>query len=487
MVEKDIKKKTIFGMIWTAAEKFGSMAMSFISNLILARLLLPEDYGVIGMLNIFIAISGAFMYGGFGEAIIQKKDTTHIDYSTAFMWNMVLSIFFYVVLFFASPAIARFYSMPSLCEVMRVYGLVLILVALSVVQNAILRKELRFKILSIRNLIASFCGLVVGIVMAYLGFGAWSLVVSALVNQLMSAVLVWRLSSWRPSLVFDKKSFKELFGFGGMMMLTSLVDKTYANLQGLLIGKWYSADELGYYTQAAKLETVPTSTLSYIVTNASFPVFAKLKDDNGKLLYGFRKNIKAITYLNFPLCMLLLVIAKPLIELLYGAKWDASIPYFQLLCLAGMFNTMCALNGNIVKSMGKGKLYLNINIVQRVVGLLLMIVGISFSVKGLLAAVVLSQLINYLIYSMAVGKLLNYGMWQQFKDVFQSLLMSIFVGVVVFLVGHYLSWNPFLVMVIQILIYIGLFLGVSKIIKSEGYVTYREVIQQYILHQKIVM
>lgn len=470
-------------MIWTAAEKFGSMAMAFISNLILARLLLPEDFGVIGMLHIFIAISGAFMYGGFGDAIIQKKVVTHTDYSTVFVWNMVLSVFFYVILFFAAPAIARFYDMPDLCNVMRVYGLILILVGLSIVQNSILRKELKFKLLSIRNLTASFCGLVVGVVMAFMGFGAWSLVASALVNQLMNVILVWKISSWRPSLLFDKKSFKDLFGFGGMMMLTSLVDKTYANLQGLLIGKWYSADELGYYTQAAKLESVPNSTLSYIVTNVSFPVFAKLKDDKEKLLYGLRKNIKAITYLNFPLCMLLLVIAKPLIELLYGAKWDLSVPYFQLLCLSGMLYTMNSLNGCIVKALGKGKLYFIIHIVQRIVGLLLMFAGIRYSVKGLLFAVVLSQYINYVIYSIANNRLLNYGLWQQLKDVFGSLLLTVFVGVAVFFIGRYLPWHHYLVMAVQTVVYVGLYWVVSKLLKLDGYSTYREVFKQLIIRK----
>ena len=470
-------------MIWTAAEKFGSMAMAFISNLILARLLLPEDFGVIGMLHIFIAISGAFMYGGFGDAIIQKKVVTHTDYSTVFVWNMVLSVFFYVILFFAAPAIARFYDMPDLCNVMRVYGLILILVGLSIVQNSILRKELKFKLLSIRNLTASFCGLVVGVVMAFMGFGAWSLVASALVNQLMNVILVWKISSWRPSLLFDKKSFKDLFGFGGMMMLTSLVDRTYANLQGLLIGKWYSADELGYYTQAAKLESVPNSTLSYIVTNVSFPVFAKLKDDKEKLLYGLRKNIKAITYLNFPLCMLLLVIAKPLIELLYGAKWDLSVPYFQLLCLSGMLYTMNSLNGCIVKALGKGKLYFIIHIVQRIVGLLLMFAGIRYSVKGLLFAVVLSQYINYVIYSIANNRLLNYGLWQQLKDVFGSLLLTVFVGVAVFFIGRYLPWHHYLVMAVQTVVYVGLYWVVSKLLKLDGYSTYREVFKQLIIRK----
>ncbi len=483
MDEKNIKEKAVFGMIWTAAEKFGSMVMAFISNLILARLLLPEDFGVIGMLHIFIAISGAFMMGGFGDAIIQKKNTTHTDYSTVFMWNMVLSVFFYVIIFISSPAIARFYDMPSLCAVLRVYGLVLILVGLSVVQNSILRKELKFKLLSIRNLTASFCGLVVGIVMAFMGFGVWSLVMSALVNQLMNAILVWRLSSWRPSIVFNKKSFKELFSFGGMMMLTSLVEKIYVNIQGLLIGKWYSANELGYYTQAKKLEDVPTSTLSYIVTNVSFPVFSKFQDDKNMLLYGLRKNIKAITYLNFPLCILLLVIASPLIELLYGAKWNSSVPYFQLLCLSGLLYTMNSLNGSVVGALGKGKLYFTLNLIQRIVGLLLMFAGVRYSVKGLLIAVVVSAYFSCFLYSLANSRLLGYGLWQQLKDVFGSLLLAIFVGVAVFFIGRYLPWHHYWVMAVQIVLYVGLYWIVSKLLKLDGYSTYREVFKQLIIRK----
>lgn len=483
MAEKDIKKRTIFGMVWSAIDRFGSMAMSFASNLVLARLLMPDDFGVIGMLHIFIAISGAFMIGGFGDAIIQKKDATHTDYSTVFIWNMVLSVFFYVVLFFSAPAIARFYNMPSLCEVLRVYGLVLILVALSVVQNAILRKELRFKALSIRNLSASFVALVVGVVMAYLGFGAWSLVASALVNQMMNVILVWGISSWRPSLVFNKNSFKDLFAFGGMMMLTSLVDKTYANLQGLLIGKWYSASELGYYTQASKLENVPTGSLSYIVSNVSFPVFSKLQNDKDKLLYGLRKNIKAITYLNFPLCVVLLIIAKPLIELLYGSKWDPAAPYFQLLCISGMLYAMNSLNGSIVKALGKGKLFFTIHIIQRVIGLALMFLGIRYSVKGLLMAVVATGFVNYIIYSVANGKLLNYGLWMQLKDVIDSLLLSIVVGIAIFFLGRLLPWHPYLVMAVQIALYVGLYWVVSKLLKLEGYSTYREIFKQLIIRK----
>lgn len=483
MVENDIKNRTIFGMVWTATERFGSMAMSFLSNLVLARLLMPEDFGVIGMLQIFIAISGAFMIGGFGDAIIQKKDATHIDYSTVFIWNIVLSVFFYVVLFLAAPAIARLYDMPSLCEVLRVYGLILILVALSVVQNAILRKELRFKELSIRNIIASFCGLLVGVLLAFCGFGVWSLVASALVNQIAIIFLIWGISSWRPTLVFDKQSFKDLFVFGSMMMLTSLVERIYLNIQGLLIGKRYSAIELGYYTQAKKLEEVPSGSLSYIVSTVSFPVFSKLQNDRGMLLSGLRRNIKAITYLNFPICILLIVIAKPLIEMFYGMKWSVSVSYFQLLCIGGMIYTMNSLNSNIVKALGKGNLFFIINLIQRVIGLILMLVGVRYSVKGLLVAMVLSNFINYFIFSITNGKLLNYGMLMQIKDVLASLLLSIIIGIVVFFLGRVISWNQYVVMAIQLTTYVLLFWGLSVLLKLEGYSTYREIVMQFRNHK----
>ncbi len=469
MVEKDIKKKTIFGMVWTTIERFGSMAMAFISNLVLARLLLPSDFGVIGMLHIFIAISGAFMMGGFSGAIIQKKHVTQNDYSTAFIWNMILSLLLYILLFFSAPAISRFYNMPELSSVLRVYGIVLVLVALGLVQNSILKRELRFKQLTYRNLIASFSGLVIGVLFAFLGFRYWSLVASALMNQLMNVVLVWKISDWRPSLIFDKQSFKALFGFGSMLMLTSLVDKVYGNIQGLLIGKWYTAEDLGYYTQAKKLEDIPTATLSNIVGTVSFPVFSKFQDDKQKLLDGFRKNIVAITYYNFPLCILLLIVAKPLIELLYGSKWDASVPYFQLLCVSGMLYTMTTLNSLVIKSLGRGKLYFSIHLIQRVLGLVFMFVGIGYGVKGLLIAVVISSFLNYIIYSIVNSKLLKYGLWSQCKDVISSLLLSVIIGVIVFILGYYSQWNSFLVMGLQILLYGLLYYFVSKAMGLEGY------------------
>lgn len=477
MKEKDLRSKTILGMLWTAVERFGALFMAFGSNLILARLLSPDDFGCIGMLHIFIAISGAFVYGGLGTALIQKSTPSHIDYSTVFIWNISVSTICYLILFISSPYIADFYGIPKLSLVLRVHGTLLFIVAFSVVQTAQVQKALRFKELSVRSLISSAIGLLVGIIMAYTGYGVWSLVFSSLLSNFVSMILIWRISTWRPTLEFSISSFKTLFGFGGMMLLTSLIDKTYINIQGLLIGKQCTASDLGYYTQAKKLEEVPNSALAHVVSYVSFPVFAKLQNDRTKLLSALRKNIKSITYLNFPLCVLLIIIAHPLVILLYGSKWEISVPYFQALCISGLLYTLNSLNSNIIMALGKGNMYFVIHIIQKSIGLSLMLWGIKYGVKGVLWAVVASQYINYIINSFANRKLIGYGIESQIKDVFNCLLLAIAVGGITYFIPSYLRISEFLIMLIQICTYILLYVSFSKLLKIEGYETYLQVIR----------
>ena len=326
-MSKNLKQKTISGMLWSSVGKFGTMGLQFISNLVLARLLMPSDYGVIGMLHIFIAVSSIFVTAGFGSALIQKKNPTHIDYTSVFYWNLVAAVVFYAILFFCGPAIARFYEMPELCIVLRIQSLSLIIQAFSTVQSNQLQKQLRFKELSIRNIVATLIGTVVAIIMAYFGYGVWSLVASSLVSSTAGVFLLWRMSSWRPTWEFSWQSLKELFAFGGLIALSSFVETVYSNIQGLIIGKWFSPSDLGYYSQARTLQ-----------------------DDKQRLLVGVRKNVNTITYLNFPLMVLFVVIARPLVLLLYGAKWEISIPYFQILCICGMVYTLNTLNTNVIKS-----------------------------------------------------------------------------------------------------------------------------------------
>lgn len=465
---ESLRNKTIAAMLWSTVGKFGTLAIQFITNMVLARLLMPEDFGVIGMLTIFIVISEVFIVGGFGQALIQKKNPTHIDYTTVFYWNLVASILIYIILYLCSPSIAHFYNMPNLTSILRVYSLVLIISSFSIVQTTHLQKKLDFKTLSIRNIIAAACGTIVSIYMALSGYGVWSLVASYLINAVASVFLLWGMSSWRPTLEFSWKSFRELFSFGSLMAVSSLVDQFYKEVQGLIIGKWYSAGDLGYYTQAKKLENIPTSSLSQIVSQVTFPVFSKMQDDKTRLKEGVRKCAKSLTYLNFPMCMLLIVIASPLISLLYGDRWEPAVPYFQLLCISGMFYTILTMNNSVIKSLGKSKIFLYVRLIQRFFGIGFIVWGAYYSVEGLLIGVVASQVFNYLVTTTVNKKLLGYGIIGQIKDIGVALLVSVIVGCLTYTL-YWLPFNKYLLMFLQILLYCGLYLAISKILNLAGY------------------
>ncbi len=484
MNDRDLKEKTVSGMIWSSVGRFGTMALSFVSNLILARLLMPSDFGVIGMLHVFIAVSGVFVTAGFGSALIQKKNPTHIDYTSVFWWNLGAAIVFYWILFACGPAIARFYAMPELCPVLRVQSLSLIIQAFSVVQTNQLRKQLRFRELSMRSLGAAFIGTIVGVVMAFRGYNYWSLVCASLVSSFTGVLLLWRLSSWRPTREFSIRSLKELFAFGGLMALSGLVETVYTNLQSLIIGKWYSPKDLGYYTQARKLEDVPTDSLSYIVNQVSFPVFSSLQDEKDRLVATMRKNAKAINYLNFPLMSLLIVIARPLITLLYGAKWEVSIPYFQILCISSLVFSMNTLNTNVIKSLGKAKLYFWVQLIKRLIGLVLIILGARAGMLPLMWALTAIGYTSIVINMYVNGRLIGYGIGPQVRDLARFFTAALVVAGIVYLLGRVLPLHPYLVMIVQIVVYVALYIACSRLFKFDSYYGYLGILKQYLKRLK---
>ena len=478
MAERSLKDKTISGMFWSGIGKFGTLALNFLSNLVLARLLMPSDYGAVGMLHVFIAISGVFVSGGFGQALIQKKNPTHLDYTSVFYWNLAASLLFYGILFFSGPAIARFYEMPELCKILRVQSLGMIVGAFSHVQSNQLQKQLRFRELSMRNIFATVIGTAVSITMALLGYGVWSLIIGNLVSIVAGVLLLWWMSSWRPTWEFSLASLKELFSFGGLMALSSLVETVYSNLQSLIIGKWFSAKELGYYTQARKLEGIPTTAISQIVGSVSFPVFSSLQDEKSRLLAAVRRNVKAVTYLNFPLMVLLIVIARPLITLLYGAKWETSIPYFQILCIYSMVYSLNTLHTNVIKSLGRSRIFFTIQLAKRAVGIGLIILGVHWGIYGLLWAVVANGYISTMVNIFVNRRLVGYGFWMQLKDIGGCYLLSVALGAAVYFSCRMLPIHPYLVMLVEILLYAAVYLLLSKVLKMEGFSIYHDIIKR---------
>lgn len=481
--EGNLKEKTVSGMMWSAVGKVGTLTINFLSNLVLARLLMPEDFDCIGMLAIFLAVSNIFIQGGLGTALIQKKNPTKLDYSTVFYWNLVFAVVFYVILFAIAPAVARFYGLPILQPMLRVQSSVLIIQSFAIVQITQLQKRMDFRALAIRNMAAALAGTLIAIPMAFHGYGAWSLVASAILAAIVNVLLLWKMSDWRPSLEFSFASLKQLFSFGGLMLLSSLAETLYTNLQGLIIGKRFPAGNLGYYMQAKKLEEVPVTGLSSIVNDVTFPAFAKLQDDPDRLLEGMRKSTKALSFVNFPMMILLMIIALPLITLLYGAKWETSAPYFQILCISGLIYTINTLNTNVIKALGKGKIYFAVQIIKRTIGIALIFFGMRYGIYGLLWAVASVSYISFIINALVSKRLINYGIFRQLWDVFPCLLAAATAGVLAYLLGRVLPLNMYVVMLIQIVVYAVLYLLLAKLLKIEGLQTYTDILTN-LLHRK---
>ena len=321
MKSHSLKQKAASGMVWTALQKYSTMFIQFISGIVLARLLTAYDYGCIGMLSIFMVLAEAFIDGGFGSALIQKKHPTQVDYSTIFWWNLGMAIFMYALLFVAAPAISRFYDIPLLCNVLRVQGLILFIYAFNIVQRNQLKKKLNFKVLSIVTIVTSLVSLGVTIWMAYKGFGVWALVAQNMITAAIPAIVFWFFIKWRPVWTFSSISFKELFSFGLYMFLTNLVNRFFSKLTGLLIGKLYSPATLGYYSKAMGVENLASHSISSIMTQVTYPLYAQVQDDKAVLSNMIRRLTMTIAFITFPMMFLLMLVAKPVFVLLYSERW----------------------------------------------------------------------------------------------------------------------------------------------------------------------
>lgn len=484
-MDESLKNKTIAGMTWGAIGKVGTLTINFLSNIVLTRLLLPEDFGSIAMMAIFLAVSNVFIQGGLGAALVQKKDNpSNADYSTVFFWNLTFAAVFYAILFLMAPHIASYYNLPQLKALLRVQSTVLIIQSFAITQYTQLQRQMNFKVLAIRNMAAAASGTIVGIFFAFCGFGAWSLVASAIVAAVVNVILLWKMSSWRPTLEFNFTSLKQLFSFGGLILLSSLAETLYTNLQGLIIGKRFTAGDLGYFSQAKKLEEIPVTGLSSIVNDVTFPAFASIQDDKQQLLNGIRKSSKALAYVNFPMMILLMIIAKPLIVMLYGVKWEPSVPYFQILCLSGLIYTLNTLNTNIVKSLGKGKLFFFLQILKRLIGIAMIVFGMRYGIYGLLYAVAAVSYISFIISTIANKKLINYGFFSQVGDVFLTLLLAITTGIITYFIGKYIPFNMYVVMILQITVFGIFYIFASKLLKLESYKIYLNIILKFINKKK---
>lgn len=469
MDTQNLKSKAVSGFIWTSIQRFSQILVGFVSGIVLARLLEPEDFGCIGMLSIFMLISATFIDGGFGSALIQKKRPTIDDYSTVFFWNLGLSIVLYLILFAAAPFIANFYRTPILRDVLRVQGVVLIINALQTVQSNQLNKQFRFKKIAITLSLTAVISLITTIWLAYNGWGVWALVAQNIMMSLIPTIVYWLTNKWLPKLVFSIQSFKELFNFGFYMLLTSLVSTIVNNIQGLLIGRIYNPTMMGYYSKAHSTEMLASNTISQVVAQVSYPLYSELQDSKIMMISAIKRITSSIAFMTFPLMFLLILLAKPIFILLYSEKWIESIPYFQMLCLAGLAICLQSANSQTIAAIGKSKVMFRWGLFKQLLGVTFVIVGLLvWGIKGMLIGMVMKSWLIYIVNASLVSKYIGYKLGRQLLDILPIMLLAIGSFIIAWLVGWVLPFGMYPNAIILFPLYALCYLGFAKVLKFDA-------------------
>ena len=471
-----LQNKAISGVIWSSMQKFGTMGISFFSNIILARLLSPDDYGCIGMLAIFILISTTLVNGGFGSALIQKKNPTNLDYSTIFFWNIFLSIVFYILIFIAAPFIADFYHIEKLTSVLRVEAIVIIINSFIIVQENQNRKQLQFKKLSLVYLTSAILSVAVAILLAYNNFGVWSLVYQQIIMSFTTATLLWISSKWRPQFTFSVDSFKELFSFGFFILLSDILNTICDNIQGLLIGRFYTPASMGFYTQAHKLDQIASTSISSVINQVSYPMLSTVQNDLNQMERMLQKFVSIMAFVTIPLMLFLIILAKPIILIVYSDKWLASVPYFQILCVAGIANCLQGINYYAVAATGRSDILFRWSLVKRGVGLCFIVIGLTTGgILGLLWGMVCSSFFIYFINAFLVSRKVGYSITQQAIDLCPILL----IGLISFLVVQLLQFiikNEITASIIGFVCFPTIYICLSKFFHVDSYYKTKSII-----------
>lgn len=475
-MDKTLKSKTVTGLLWSFIDRFSQQGITFIVGIILARLLTPKEFGLIGMITIFIAISESFIDSGFSQALIRKKDCTEKDYSTVFYFNLAVGLLFFFILFFSAPAIATFFEEPKLTMLVRVLGSVLIIDSFTIIQRTTLTKRINFKLQTKVSIIASLLSGAVGITMAYMGYGVWSLVAKTLAQRFFNSLLLWYWNYWKPQLVFCIKSFKELFSFGSRLLLSGLINTIYQNIYYLVIGKYFSAQELGFYTRAEQFKNLPSSNINGIISRVSYPVLSQMQDNPAKLKAGYKKIIKSTMFITFILMMGMAAMAEPMIITLIGEKWRTSVEYLQLLCFVGIFYPLSALNLNMLNVKGRSDLFLRLEIIKKIIALPTIIIGIYFGINIMILGMIFISLLAYYLNSYWSGKLINYPMREQIADILPSFLFAIGVGLATFVLGTIIPLSYLPLLAVQILFFCSLVLLLCEVIKFEAYIDIKGIV-----------
>ncbi len=469
-----IKSNTIKGVKWSAIERFCLQAIQFVLGLILARLLSPSDYGVIGMTTVFLAISQTFSDSGFANALIRKTNRTESDNSTAFYFNVCVGLLAYCVLFIISPFIASFFSMPILEDVIKVVGLKVFFDSFSIVQKALYTVNVDFKTLARVNIISVIISGLCGVFLAYNGYGVWALVAQIILNSLISSFLYWIFSRWRPKLLFSRKSFNELFSFGSKLMISSVINTVYNEFVSLLIGKKFNSATLGVYSRAQQFSKLPSGTFMEITQRVTYPILASIQSDDEHLANVYRKYIRSSSLVIFILMAMLMAMAKPLVLLLLTDKWIECVPLLQIICLSSMTYHISAINLNLLQVKGRSDLFLNLEIIKRVLSVTMMIVAVQLGVRAVCWTLVIYGQLAIMINAYYTGKILGIGYWIQMKDYFPYFIYSMISILPAFLMAEYTSLSYSLSLLFGGLSSLGIYLMILVFRKDQMLIELKE-------------
>ena len=453
-----LKSKTIKGTAWSAIDNIASSGITFLVTLVLARLLTPEEYGIMAMIAIFIAISNSIIDSGFSNALIRKIHVERIDYNTVFYFNLIVSVFVYFLLYILSPAISIFFKEPILKEVIRVIGWVLIINALAIIPRTLFVKAVNFKVQTKVSLISSISSGGVGIGLALGGMGVWSLVGQLLSRQILNTLLLWIYSKWHPVWEFSMKSFKELFGFGSKLLLSGLLDTIYKNIYYIVIGRVYTSAQLGQYTRAEQFNTIFSSNLTSVVQRVSYPVLSSIQDEPERLKEAYRRVIKITMLITFACMLGLAAVAKPLIIILIGEKWLLAVYFLQIICFSGILYPLHAINLNILQVKGRSDLFLKLEVIKKIIAIVPIIVGVFCGIEYMLWGSVLTSFIAYFLNSHYSAGLIYYPTKEQIKDILPTFLISSVVASVMWMLS-FLNISYYILLPIQVLI--GVLLAIS--------------------------
>lgn len=461
-------KKVISNLIWRFLERTGAQIVSFVVSIILARILSPDAYGTIALVTVFTTILQVFVESGLGNALIQKKNADDKDFSTVFYTNMMFCIILYIAMFILAPIIADFYEDNSLTSVIRVLSITLIISGIKNVQQAYVSKNMMFKKFFFATIIGTIVSAVVGIVLAWKGFGVWALVAQQLTNQAIGTIVLWFIVRWRPKLQFSFERLKRLYSYGWKLLASSLLDTVYNNCRQLVIGKIYSSGDLAYYNKGKQFPEMIVLNVNTSIDSVLLPAMSEVQDDKDKVKSMTRRAIKTSTYIMAPLMIGMAATASNIVKLLLTDKWIDCVLFLQIFCITYMFHPINTSNLNAIKAIGRSDLFLKLEIIKKGFGVMILLATMFISVEAMAYSLLVSCLFGQIVNSWPNRKLLNYGYMAQLKDIAPSILLALVMGIIVYCY-NYINLPALILLILQVLTGIVIYILGSNIFKNESF------------------